>query len=274
MLGRKLTKAVTIARHSPSIAATCVRAMTNRFAHKPQLDRAPAFVIGCGHSGTTVLLRILGAHSRIFSVPFESNLGTRSGPSARLLMKYFDLCTLAQNKVRWVEKTPNHINCIGRLWELAPEAKVILILRDGRDVACSLRNRFGDLRGGIERWINDNGSGKRYWRHRDVHVLRYEELVEDFQSTVTSILHFIGEEYEPGIEDYHQTPANHRARVAERPQEVSGKDHGRLREWQTSQPIFDGRGKWKSMTDDEKGLFKKLAGEMLIEYGYVENNDW
>jgi hypothetical protein len=34
----------------------------------------PVFIVGCGHSGTSVTLAMLGNHSNLYAVPFESSL--------------------------------------------------------------------------------------------------------------------------------------------------------------------------------------------------------
>ena len=37
-----------------------------------ELIENPIFIVGCGHSGTTLLNKLLGHHSNIFSIPDES----------------------------------------------------------------------------------------------------------------------------------------------------------------------------------------------------------
>ena len=54
-----------------------------------------------------------------------------------------------------------------------------------------------------------------------------------------------------------------------------GENHLEYRMWQVTQPLFDGRARWKKGMDEaDKAKFKELAGEMLIHYGYETNNDW
>jgi hypothetical protein len=50
--------------------------------------------------------------------------------------------------------------------------------------------------------------------------------------------------------------------------------HRQYRNWQINQPLFDGRGKWKRMTSEEKRMVKEIAGHMLVECGYVGDNNW
>jgi hypothetical protein len=41
--------------------------------------------------------------------------------------------------------------------------KIIVVIRDGRDVAASLKKRFGNIEHGINRWITDNN----VWFHNE-----------------------------------------------------------------------------------------------------------
>ena len=70
--------------------------------------------------------------------------------------KKFDVKAVSEGYERWIEKTPRHIRVIDEILKWSPESKIILIVRDGRDVACSMRDRYGDIKTGIERWVRDN----------------------------------------------------------------------------------------------------------------------
>lgn len=251
-----------------------VRYYINGIARKRVIESPPIFVVGCGHSGTSILLAILAEHSKIYAIPFESSLGYKQPHETSRLLKNFDKWTIAEGKSRWIEKTPRHIRCIDKLWELCPEAKILLILRDGRDVACSIQDRTGSLETGIERWVNDNRAGQMFWHHPNVHVLKYEDIIENFEGTIHGVLDFLGETFEPGMQEYYKTPKRWYSQTMSKPSDPFGKQHKQFRNWQINQPLFDGRGKWKRMTDEEKQRFKDLAGEMLIEYGYSTGNDW
>jgi hypothetical protein len=259
-------------RKLPRMISIWSRYLFNRFLRGLQVTGPPTFIVGCGHSGTSLLLRILGAHSRMFGLPFESMLAFRRRPER--MLKAFERPTIAERKVRWVEKTPRHITRIDRLMELCPDAKFLLILRDGRDVACSIQDREGDIELGIKRWVHDNRAGQQYWDHPNVHVLKYERIVEDVEGTITAALHFLGEEYEPEMREYHRSPKSIYHRKLAKPESPSGKNHEQYRNWQINQPLFDGRGKWMRMTAVEKRIVKEHANDMLIEYGYVTDDKW
>ena len=57
---------------------------------------------------------------------------------AAVRMARFSLRCAAASKRRWVERTPKHIIALARIFEQVPDAKIVAIVRDGRDVALSL----------------------------------------------------------------------------------------------------------------------------------------
>lgn len=245
----------------------------NRKARGIAIDGPPVFIVGCGHSGTSILLAILGAHSRIFAVPYETFIATDDHPHRfRKALKKFDRWAIADGKRRWVEKTPKHICHIDRILKWAPKAKILITIRDGRDVARSIQVREGSVEKGIQRWVADNLAGKSYWRYPNVHVVKYEDLVEDFEGTMKDILDFLNEEYEEGMREYYKTPRKwfFIDNIA-KPKTPAGKHHEQYRSWQINQPLFDGRGRWKEMSSEELSIVEDIGGEMLAEFGYTMN---
>jgi hypothetical protein len=239
-----------------------------------KVDSPPIFVVGCGHSGTSIVLAILGAHSRIFAVPYESGIALKDDP-VRFVSESqkFDRWAVTEGKHRWAEKTPRHIHHLDSILQWCPQARVLLVLRDGRDVAWSIRERTGDLEQGINRWIKDNRAGEKYWQHPQVHVFRYEHLVRDFEGTTRGVLEFLGEDYEEGMKGYYRVPKRWYAEELTQPESRLGdNNHLRYRNWQINQPFFDGTGRWKLLSAEELGRVFALAGGMLSEYGYVDES--
>jgi len=249
--------------------------------NRHKAENPPIFIVGCGHSGTSLLLAVLGSHSKICPIPGETKLAynyiTNAAvlhPEASQMIRYFDLLTISENKARWIEKTPKHIFSIPLLRQHFPGCKFIIILRDGRDVACSIEARYGSLEEGVKRWIEDNRVGEPYWKDADVHVLKYEDVVENFGETVRGALNFLGEEFEEQVLRSHEKPKYFYSKKIEKPPDVTQAHHDQYRNWQINQKLFDGRGKWKQLPEEKKAMIKKAAGDMLIKYGYATDANW
>ena len=121
-------------------------------------DRVPiALVVGCARSGTSILGELLAAHPSVAYV-FEAQrtwdqVGNARDQSHRLVAA--DATPEARAQIRaWfaeqlgsaalvVEKTPRNILRLPFVRAVFPEARVIHIVRDGRDVACSLLPGIG-----------------------------------------------------------------------------------------------------------------------------------
>jgi hypothetical protein len=236
----------------------------------------PIFIVGCGHSGTSLLLNILDMHPHIHAIPFESRAFLKPGWKIRLARLFWDKNTIAAGKQRWVEKTPVHVHAIGRILEIYPDARILIIIRDGRDVAVSLRKRTGDFAAGVARWVADNRAGEPFWNHPQVFKLTYEEMIGQFDAVMRRLCGFLGEPYDSAMRDFHQRRLDiFRSNRKEQPPSESGDHHNQYRNWQINQPLFDGSGKWKQeISDEEKKIFKQRAGQMLIDYGYASDMDW
>jgi len=238
--------------------------LRNKFFRGAKITAEPIFIVGCGHSGTSLLLVILGAHSRIFAVPHESRIAAHCRWRFLTAMRKFNRWAIAHGKTRWVEKTPKHIMHIDNILKHRPNARILLIIRDGRDVAGSLQKRHGSLEVGIRHWVQRNTHGKKYWNHPNVHVVKYESLISDFEATMRRVLSFIGEEYEPGIKEYYKSPTKIEKPASE------GKSNQQFQNWKVNQPIFDTRGKWKHFSGADQAMIHKIGGELLAELGYIE----
>jgi hypothetical protein len=194
-------------------------------------------------------------------------------------MRTWDAECAFAGKARWAEKTPPHIFQIRRFLALRPKAQIILILRDGRDVVCSLKPRIGyaAFEDRLDRWIYDNLAGQAYWQHPQVKVVKYEDLVANTETTLRELCEFIGEEYTEQLLDYHKTERLWYSDKIEKPDAIeTHNDHNTNRNWQINQPIFDGRGRWLvEMTEAEKEQFKNSPAQRLLEQlGYAADRNW
>jgi hypothetical protein len=134
-----------------------VRVAERALVQRPRLSREErlVFVVGCPRSGTTFLGRAIGGLPGFVDfgevTPWKAALP--SGPSAEELRRILDRIRrigLAWG-LRGVEQTPETAHVLEAALEAYPEALSVHVVRDGRDVVCSLLERG---------WLNADQSGK------------------------------------------------------------------------------------------------------------------
>jgi hypothetical protein len=161
----------------------------------------PIYIGGCGRSGTTLLLSILSAHNDIFACPKELELFVGSKNEGKMLVipniyrlyRTFIGNRIKKTAIRYCEKSPSNIKHIEQINQLhGGDFKMIHILRDGRDVILSKHPKKGDLYWvDPERWINDVSIGLKYLDHPNIHTIKYEELVTDYENIIKGICAFL-----------------------------------------------------------------------------------
>ena len=219
-------------------------------------DDEPIFIVGCGHSGTTLLLRILANHNDLYAVNYESKALQGNYPKVSKILEWKKQ-TRALGKSRWVEKTPKHIQYIGRIFKIFPKAKVIVMQRDGRDVTVSIRKRFGDSQMGVGRWIDDNNASLNFKKDPRVCFIHLEDLTEKPESIIKTICQHVGLSYYPELLDYNNSTFKFDNQEPTKTSKRDGKDHIKNRVWQVNQPIFKNTSKWKTEANEEElNIFK------------------
>ncbi len=102
-----------------------------------------------------------------------------------------------RGKPRWGDKTPYYINCVDELKRVFPEARIVNLVRDGRDVCLSLlRVPFGpaNVWAAAHQWSAAVAAGDaaqaRYGD--DVLTVAYERMVTDPEAEIGRICAFAG----------------------------------------------------------------------------------
>jgi len=233
---------------------------------------APIFISGCGHSGTTLVLKLLGMHPHIHAIAFESNLATSDTIQAD--GEEFLRQARAAGKVRWAEKTPKHVYHVQTLAEAFPGAKFLFVRRDGRAVVNSLKKRLRSLKSSIARWSDDNREIDRWLQHDFSYLMRYEDLVDNTETEIRSVLSFLGEPFSPDCVHPDRQPTalcGLSEAVTAHPGEYSKKNHKAYRSWQINQPIYNANASWMTeLTPKEQATIANKLGQQLKQYGYGE----
>jgi hypothetical protein len=243
--------------------------------------RSPVFVVGCPHSGTTILSRLIGSHPAIVHAEeSETRLFSRAPAEIGRVLREWDHRCLAASGRRWIEKSVIHTFQIGRILSFRPYSRFLVARRDGRDVVCSLKSRrytyrhFEDL---IRVWICFNKATLLFSDQPQFHVVHYEELIERPRRTLQRICDFLEEEFSEEMLDFHREPifwgdTSDRSKPGKLGDRQS---HVQLRNWQINQPLFKGSGRWHGeMSPEEKDLFKQRAQAELVRFGYAEDDSW
>jgi len=102
-----------------------------------------------------------------------------------------------RGKQRWVEKTGSNAYYLDEILRLYPLAKVIHIVRDGRDVVCSLLRRDPRPFHAVSHWLYNASAAIAWRRHPAYFELRYEELVAQPERTLLTVCTHLGVAFEP-----------------------------------------------------------------------------
>lgn len=255
----------------------------------PPADERPIFLVGCQRSGTTMLRLVLDSHSNISCGPetrFLTDLERIVGRDWERLARFgFTqeewLARIAdffggvhreyarrRGKRRWADKTPRYAMSLDFVTRVFPDAQIVHLIRDGRDVVVSHRKRFGYWSAVkcVVKWPRYIRAARAVGRALPAGrylELRYEEAVADPGTVLRGLFDFLGEPWEESVLDYQR-----------RPHDVAGKytvEAGRRRAAAgTTDPIYDSRvGTYRRELDPFLRLLVRIfSGPMLRELGY------
>jgi hypothetical protein len=167
--------------------------------------------------------------------------------------------------VRWGDKTPIYTSYIDLIQCIFPQAQFVHIIRDGRDAALSMLEKWGqrdfhiDICFAAHNWRRRirqaRASGARLGADQ-YYELRYERLVGDAETELRSLCDFLSEPYVPEMAEPHRL-----GRERLRPNDF----HAPVRQPPNTKRV----GRWREeMTAADQRLFQRIAGDLLGELGY------
>jgi tetratricopeptide (TPR) repeat protein len=204
---------------------------------------APVFLVGFPRSGTTLMEQILESHPHLTGSREEPLITRLIESTATLLGRPFvypegiegltpvdlhalrvEYWQLARQLIgpevvtrRLIDKLPLNIVDLGFIHRLFPDAKIIVALRDPRDVCLSCYMQSFDLNQAMVNFLDLGSTTRLYaavmdlWHHYralpglDAFVYRYEDLIDDVETTARRLLEFLGEPWDPAVLSYHET---------------------------------------------------------------------
>jgi tetratricopeptide (TPR) repeat protein len=200
-------------------------------------DEKPVFIVGMPRSGTTLVERILSAHSQLFSIgeftEFPRLYGIRlrrqfsrdsqlTPSEASMALDFAELgrayCQaareLAGQAPRFVDKLPYNFLYCGYILAALPNAKLIHLTRHPLDTCYAV---YKTLFFGAYRFSYDLGELASYFISYRRHMahwhavlpgrildVSYEALVQEPEAQVRKIIDWCGLPWEPAVLDFHQ----------------------------------------------------------------------
>jgi hypothetical protein len=202
--------------------------------------------------------------------PFDLAEGLRS---------FYRLYAQKQSKARFGDKTPLYCRHMKSIETLLPEAHFVHMIRDGRDVALSLRTMpfapATDIPSLAVYWRKLVQKARRSGLECGAYLeVRYENLVREPARVLQSICDFIELEFDAVMLRYwDRTPerlCEHRSRLAITSRVLISHEQRMFQQRLTMQaPQADRIFDWKNkMTRAEQSQFLHHAGDLLQELGY------
>ena len=181
---------------------------------------------------------------------------TRSRDSILAFFEEQMLVAHKENRHFLCEKTPRHVLRIDQIRKLYPSSKIIVIIRNGLDVTASLKERRGNFRNAMERWVKDNSRMLEFLEKHFFHLLKYEDLITSPREEMEKICRYCGI-------SMHDAMLRHDKIVHDKQWQLE------LRRKQVHQPLTDRRGRWKENLDDhEVQQFRHYACEIMKKLDY------
>jgi len=194
------------------------------------------------------------------------------------LRAFYGLYAEGRGKPRWGDKTPNYVLHMRAIQEVLPEARFIHLIRDGRDVALSIKDLwFGPatFEEAAQRWVSWIEEARRQATSLNAYLeVRYEDLVLRPEETLRKVCDLLELPWDEAMLDYH-LKAEERLEEMVQPMRLSA---GRVIEAAerkaihtlTGQPPRQDRIKvWQTeMPAAEQERFERIAGPLLSELGY------
>ena len=191
----------------------------------------------------------------------------------RLYAKRFD-------KPRCGDKTPDYTMLLRSIRYFLPESRFIHIIRDGRDVALSLRGTWfapsQDIVALAQYWKSRVESARKAGsRSRRYLEVRYEDLVLHPKVILSQICQFIDLPFEDRMESHHLFAKKRLSELNPHYDRdgsitVSREDRLSLHRFATQPPDSTRIGRWKhEMHPEEQIAFARTAAPLLEELGYL-----
>lgn len=248
-------------------------------------DLETVFVMGSPRSGTTLIQKVIEGHDQYFSIQGETGIfsyqnifnperhhfGLTTEQQKELFSASVDIVDFFDKAVKkisiendgkiFIEKTPQHVIHLDKLVRYFPNAKFVNIVRDGRDCFCSAKHHENiPQRSSVRIFAS-------YWKecvtpplmlkhNKRLYTFKYESFTKAPEVELNKLMKFLGHE----LMDKQLDPETYR-----KDKRASNENFKRLNENINESSV----ARWKDeLGEDEKRVFKEIAGKELSSYGY------
>ena len=205
-------------------------------------EKDPIFIIGFPRSGTTLLKTILNSHPNIEVIEekpiinkfigvldkeINSDLSNLKELNKEQLEKmnvlYFDILKNYKKKDKqkiYIDKMPLNIIYVGEIFRIFPNAKFILAIRHPCDCILSSFMQNFLLNDAMANFTDLESTSKFYnqvmilWQQYlkklkiKYHLVKYEDLVIDFEKSVYNLLNFLNLEWSDNVKKFYESEKN------------------------------------------------------------------
>jgi hypothetical protein len=266
------------------------------WVNKKYVSEKPIVLIGgAERSGTTLLRASIDSHPDIaigpeswlfvyrpdlqflaeeYEIPVDNlqALMTQASGLPQFIEIFADQYCQQTGKRVWGEKSPHNVFRLPYIWKHFPNARFVHIIRDGRDVACSLRNHPRHIRIGqkyyptnksrpieecIEKWVQAVSAGIRHRGDPRYLEVRYEDLVADYSDLTRKIIEHFGLEW--------------REELLRRQEIQQAKQASEIVNPEVRGPLYTHAvARWKKdLSEAELSVIERKAGPLLKSMGYA-----
>lgn len=193
------------------------------------------------------------------------------------LRAFYGLYAERFGKRRWGDKT-NHLWNLKLIQHLLPEARFIHIVRDGRDVALSIKDLWwgpSSVAEAAEYWRSGihkaRGQVADLLHYREI---RFEDLVLDTERHLRQLCDFIELDWHPAMLEYHRNAENRLLELnafvdPKTRRAVTVEERRSTHAYVKLPPDASRIDRWRrEMTAAEREGFAAIAGQVLRELGY------
>jgi len=256
----------------------------------PPCDRSPVFLVGFPRSGTTLLDQILSSHpdvtvleerdtlapvcARLFpgtgDASFLADLSVDQIDQLRSLYwerVYERLMRDAIRKV-FIDKLPLNAALLPLIYRLFPEARIVLALRDPRDVVLSCFQQRFAMNGAMYQLLRTDTAAAYYSAVMglvdqsrrllplQMHQIRYEDVVAQFEIQIGNLLAFLDLPWDDAVRNHTETA---RRRVVNTPSAT-----------QVVRPLYTSSvGKWRQYEPQLAPVLGTLQ-PWVAAFGYAD----